>query len=179
MDVSPPAPYDNEHGNRPHPLLLIDGQGTKISLSMLSFVMASGDPANTLGWADNFAHPTDDDDALRWGLDAAGNVLYNAGESSTVLVDKIALVGPGNAFFGTLLTTQEVTDDVSHNVPWVRWDFEMTGVNGQPLAQTSLEIPVAPIPEPATMVLLGTGMLFLGRQIRRKLGQKPGVAKVR
>lgn len=76
--------------------------------------------------------------------------------------------------FGTDVKNQELLDSIgwTADVPWTFFGFSLTteemNPDGTPFAVISTDIKNAPVPEPATMMLLGTGLLAAFRARRRQ-----------
>ena len=103
--VDPPAPFDNEHGNRIHFGLHAYGDGTiQFTLEDLSFDMHSSDPTDTLVWSGDFIgfNYNGARIGIDWGADRAkgggDDIIYTTGNGTT-LVDEIIYVGAGNAWW--------------------------------------------------------------------------------
>lgn len=76
--------------------------------------------------------------------------------------------------FGTDVKNQELLDAIgwTADVPWTFFGFSVTtevmSPDGRPYAVISTDLKNAPVPEPATMMLLGTGLLAAFRARRRQ-----------
>jgi len=93
--------FTNEHGNRMHFGLVIDGQGTQFSISQLSFSGSSTDPGNALGWGRSGYVYDDGYQGVLAGLDHTlwtADDMYITSGDPTQLVDGLVGRGSGNSF---------------------------------------------------------------------------------
>jgi hypothetical protein len=104
--VNPPAPFNNEHGNRMHFGLHAYGDGTEqFCLENLTFEMHSSDPWDSLIFEGDFigySYNGTTRYGIDWGTDRAkgggDDIIYTSG-SGTTLVDELVYVGVGNAWW--------------------------------------------------------------------------------
>jgi hypothetical protein len=167
--------YSGEYGNRMHFGVKIDGQGSQVSISQLSFTGSSTDPNNSLGFTFNqgdynygigwVGHLKGADNTL-WTSD---DVLINSG-ANTQLVDGIAGRGSGNSLdiYATDpgATNQAKIDNV-FNVwgiqPNSEFAFTGTYTLGADTGSASFDL----VPEPASLGLISlVGAVLLRRQRR-------------
>jgi hypothetical protein len=181
--MNPSPPFNNELGNRVTFGLIIDGNGTKISLSELTFTMSSGDPADGLAYSDNYLN-YDYNSAHVGVINGPGGPTFVTGGDDTVPVDEILMVGVGNAFWagvdenGNPLPedqwAQSMSDTaayISGSVPTISITYTLTDATSHAiLAQESDTIDA--VPEPATLSLmvfgLASAMVARRKQLRRK-----------
>lgn len=166
------VPFANELGNRPLFGLVINGNGTQISIDELGFSASSNDPGNLLGFA--FGTGSYNYSANYVGIIfGAGGPTFITSGPNTQLVDEIAGRGSGNAFDTycpgcTIAQQQAAIDALASNFDGLTafsGTYTLTDSGGGVLATGSGTFDVAP--EPASFVLAGAAMIALG--IRRKL----------
>jgi hypothetical protein len=169
--ADPTGAFAGELGNRLHFGVDIQGNGTLISLSELSFNMSSSDPGNTFGFTGDFS--TDDYTATRvgiiFGTGNNPNTYINSG-SGTQQVDEIDYVGVGNAIGNTDLgvncpgSDQSTLDCVAGLyaalTPFtISTEYSLAYAEGH-VATGSASVDFAP--EPGTVSMLGLGIAALG-----------------
>lgn len=169
--ANPSSPYSAELGNRLHFGLVVDGNGTKISLSELSFDMHSSDPGNIFSFTGNFAG--DNYSMYRVGIiDGGGGPTYVTSGSGTQLVDELVYVGVGNAigntsggFCTSLGATQAAINCVAAEYAALE-PFSITTDYTIGAARSSDTVDF--VPEPGTLALFGAALAGLGLVGRRR-----------
>ncbi len=168
------AAFSGELGNRLHFGLLVNGNGTPVSLSELSFNMHSSDPGNIFAFTGDFS--TDDYSAYRVGIDfgaddalGGGDDTYVTSGSGTQLVDAFAYVGVGNAIdpvgdLGCPGTGQAAIDCgkafYDSIMPFgITTDYTLA--SGETVLASS-SATVEFVPEPGSLSLLGAALVGLG-----------------
>jgi hypothetical protein len=186
-DINPAASfgaaYANELGNRMTFGLAVNGNGTQISISQLSFVGQSTDPANGLdfGFAAGQYNYGTGYIGVQKGIDGVlgtgDDVVINSG-ANTQLVDAIYGRGSGNSFEAlcTLCTDadKQFVIDSAAAVPGS--EFTFTGTYSLLDASGSGTFDILPSPVPGPIVGAGLpglifacgGMLGLMRQRRKR-----------
>ncbi len=188
-ELAPPAPFDNEYGNRVHFGLHIASDASLFSLSELSFSMTSSNPLHILDWSSGF-DSTDNYSALRLGINygadgikgTADDFLITSGSASQ-LVNELFYIGIANSMWPGLtgdpsnplgpddvLNPAHLAADLNYINSTdfsVTTTYTLTDSTGTVLAQNSAT--VAPIPEPGSMMLLGTGLIGVASMLQRKL----------
>jgi len=113
---NPGSPYGSELGNRLHFGLHAKGNGTKFSLSQVSFAMHSSDPNDDLVFVSSFGSG-DVYSNQRVGIDYGPDLVKGGGDDviitsgpATQLVDELMYRGPGNAWAGYSPTNQSGVD---------------------------------------------------------------------
>ena len=176
--VNPPAPFNNELGNRLHDGLFINGNGSRFSLSELQFSMHSSDSADSLQFVSGFS-ASDSYSATRVGIihTGSGDVYVTSG-AATQLVDELVYVGIGNAFCsGTpadcngspYQSIDDLTAYMASNAPFsVTNTYSLVDSTGKVLDSVTGTANVN-TPEPCGLALLGLGLLLavLGKRFRR------------
>jgi hypothetical protein len=167
------APFANELGNRPLFGLVINGNGTQISIDKLSFSGSSNDPGNLLGfgWGTGSYNYSSNYVGIIFG---SGGPTFITSGPNTQLVDEIVGRGSGNAFDTycpgcTIAQQQAAIDALASNFAGMTaftGTYTLADSDGGVLASGSGSFDVAP--EPASFVLVGAAMLALGIG-RRKL----------
>jgi hypothetical protein len=164
--MNPAAPFNNEYGNRITFGMIIDGGGTKISLSELTFTMSSSDPADVLGYSDNYLDYNYN--ATHVGvINGPGGPTFVTSGSDTALVDEILMVGVGNALWpgidanGNPLPpdqwAQSITDTagyISSEMLSVSMSYTLTGPGFTVTANDT----IGEVPEPGTLALMSLGL---------------------
>jgi hypothetical protein len=166
--------FSNELGNRLHFPVIINGQGTKISLSELSFDMESTDSNDIFKYTGGFSSLDNYDDYhLGVILGPSGPTFLNSG-SADQPVDEIVYRGIGNAIapndIGCSGTNQQQLDCVTafynSTEPFsITAKYSLNDPTGALLASDSATVEFA-APEPGTISLLfaGAGVLFYARR---------------
>jgi len=175
--ANPTGAFASELGNRLTFGLHILGNGTRFSISQLSFVGISTDPTNSLGfsYAGGYAYS-----AAYVGIDYVDGIKGNGNDvlvtsGSTQLVDELVGRGSGNAWAAYLTdlggtTPQDKIDNAVAGVGATPFDFTGTYTlnlaTGQPL---SAEGKVTFVPEPLTMLSVFGGLTGVAAYIRRRM----------
>ncbi|MBS1817423.1 MAG: PEP-CTERM sorting domain-containing protein [Acidobacteria bacterium] len=171
--------YANEYGNRITFPLWIDGGGSQFSISQLGFSATSTDPFNALGFS--FAPGGYNYTTAYVGLDYGTDGIKGTGDdawitsgANTQLVNELFGRGSGNSFAAycpgcSLADQQAAINDVA---AYPGSDFTFTGTyyleeNTRRLAEGSAVLAVTPVPEPASMLLLATGLVGTVRAARK------------
>lgn len=182
------AAFANELGNRLHFGLLVNGNGTKVSLSELTFNMHSSDPGDLFAFSGDFSG--DDYSSFRVGINfgsdgklGGGDDTYVTSGSGSQLVDAFVYVGVGNAVdpvadAGCVLppsptvAQQQAALDCGKAfydslMPFsITTDYSLVS-DAVEIASTSETVDFA-VPEPVSAILFGTGLLGLGFSRRRR-----------
>jgi hypothetical protein len=173
------AAFANELGNRGAFPLIIDGNGTRFSISELSFSATSSDPTNSLGFS--FGEGSYDYSASYVGINFNGNpntpadwTFLDTPGDNTQTVDALVGRGSGNALWpcqpGVDFSPCSTTADQQADI-----DATSAILSGQTFTGTYfLDIPggatgsatITATPEPSTFILMGfSGLaLFAGRK---------------
>jgi hypothetical protein len=167
------APFANELGNRPLFGLVVNGNGTPISISELGFSASSDDPGNLLGFGFGTGSYNYSSNYLGIIFGSGGPTFITSGPN-TQLVDEIVGRGSGNAFDTycpgcTIAQQQAAIDALASNFDGMTGftgTYTLTDSSGGVLATGSGSFDV--LPEPASFVLVGAAMIVLGIW-RRKL----------
>jgi hypothetical protein len=189
--IDPSGAYAGEEGERLHAGVIVQGNGTKVSLSELNYGMESSDPGNGLGFSGNFSPASDSNNdygALRVGVIYGGgggpNTYITSGPSDQ-LVDAFYYVGIGNAFWPCVDSSSHPTCftpaeeqaglDAQANYIYsnggnsglftVATTYSLKDASGNTLASVTEDIST---PEPAAVLLMGGGLLALAGFARRR-----------
>jgi hypothetical protein len=176
--------FAGEYGNRLHFGLVIDGEGTQFSISQLSFTATSTDPFDALGFsfAEGSYTYSSSYVGVLYGADGAlggGDDTYVTSGPNTTLVDALIGRGSGNAYWpcgpgDPLPCTTDAERQLAMNVaaayPGFAYDFIGTYTLSLALASVtgSATVHISPVPEPATLGLLGVGLAALAGVLRRQ-----------
>lgn len=173
--AAPSVPYQSEYGNRLHFGLKIDGQGQQFSISQMSFVMASSEPGNGLGWnyvLGSYNYGIGYQGVLK-GLD---NQLFTPDDTfvtsgpNTQLVDGLVGRGSGNAFealcTGCTLAEQQAVINAVAGYPGSDYTFTGTYTLGETIGSGSFAI--SAVPETSTWVMMILGFAGLGIMAKRR-----------
>lgn len=166
--------YSSELGNRMTFGLVIDGQGTQFSISQLALSASSTDPYDGLfidfppggydyglGYVGVLPGPD--------GILGTSDDLYITSGPNTQMVDELIGRGTGNSFeadcSGCTTAQQQAAILGVASYPGTAFSFTETysliAADGDTLASGSGTIQIDPIPEPASMGLLGFGLAAL------------------
>lgn len=173
--AAPGAPYQNEYGNRLHFGLLINGGTSQFSISQLSFVMASSEPGNGLGFS--FAQGS-----YNYGLGYQGilkgqdGILFTGDDNfitgglNTQLVDGLVGRGSGNAYealcSGCTTVQQQAVINAVAGYPGSNYAF--TGVYTLGDDTGSGAFAISAVPETSTWVMMILGFAGLGIMAARR-----------
>jgi hypothetical protein len=160
------AAYANELGNRPSFGLLVNGNGSLISISQLSFTASSSDSGNVLGF--NFSTGSygysSSYEGILWGPGGQSdiaNYTYITSGSANQEVNEIVGRGSGNALDAYETdpgaNDQERIDNAAAG--YGDEPFTFTGTYSLGSAQGSGSFEIEPVPEPGTIALAGLGGL--------------------
>ncbi len=169
--ANPPAPFNNEFGNRLHFGLHILGNGTSFRLDDLTFDIDSTDSGDILDFSGSFEgfSYTQFRTGINYvdGIKGNGNDILITSGLATQLVDELVYVGVGNAFDASFEpgTDQEKLDSVisliNGEIPFsITTTYTLFAVDKTTvLASGSAAAQV--VPEPGTWVLMGSGLMGL------------------
>ena len=168
--------YANELGNRPQFGVDINGNGTPISISMLSFTGSSNDAVDVLGFSYGLGSYDYSNDYVGIIYGAGGPTFVTSG-LNTQLVDRIVGRGSGNAidaYCSPCTTAQQQAAivaqlDALSTVTTFTGTYTMSA-GSTVLATGSGTLNVEPIPEPGTLVAIAGGLLLTGLLMRRRSG---------
>jgi hypothetical protein len=182
------AAFANELGNRLHFGLLVNGNGTQVSLSELTFNMHSSDPGDLFAFSGDFS--SDDYSSVRVGIDfgsdgklGGGDDTYVTSGAGTQLVDAFVYIGVGNALdpvadagcvlppSPTVAQEQAALDCgkafYDSLMPFsITTDYSLVSDTVE-IASTSETVDFA-VPEPVSAILFGTGLVGFAVGRRRK-----------
>ncbi len=179
------AGYTSELGNRMTFPVWVNGGGEQFSISQMGFEATSSDPFNGLGFA--FAPGNYNYSAGYVGLDYVdgvkgnGNDVLVTGGANTKLVNELFGRGSGNSFaaYCPLCNFTDQQTAINNVAAYPGEDFSFTGlyyilsgtnriVEGSGTFNVDGTPGAAPVPEPASLVLLGTGILATVARRRKK-----------
>lgn len=170
------APYANELGNRPLFGLVVNGNGTQISIGGLGFSAFSNDPGNLLGFGFGTGGYNYNSNYVGVIFGSGGPTFVTSGPN-TQLVDQIIGRGSGNADAAycpgcTVAQQQAAIDALAADFAGMTQfsgTYTLTAPGGGVLATGGGTFNVSTTPEPATLPLLGIGVLgIVVSRIRRK-----------
>jgi hypothetical protein len=166
-EVNPPAPFQNELGNRLHFGLHAYGDGTsQFVLEDLTFAMHSSDAGDSLVFTGDFigySYNGTTRYGINWGADrtrgTGDDVVYMSGNGTT-LVDELVYVGVGNGWWPSGSDPQTAMDDyyawVWANGPiTVTTSYTIQGITGS----ASVEVAIVPIPSALLLGGIGAGLI--------------------
>jgi hypothetical protein len=177
--------FANEHGNRMHFGVAINGNGTQISISELSLQTSSTDPFSLLGYdlALGSFNYTAGWVGVRVGADGAlgtaDDVLITSG-SNTQLVDYIFGRGSGSSFAPddpcTGCTIAQQQQDLYSAAYYPGTNYQFTATYTLHLTDSNVSgsgtYDINPIPEPITALLLGSALIALSLFGKRHLNRE-------
>jgi hypothetical protein len=166
--------FASELGNRAHFGIDINGNGTKISISMLSFIAESDDPANILGFSFGLGSYNYSTSYVGIIYGVNGPTYLTSGPS-TQLVDRIVGRGSGNAL-AAYCASCTVTEEQAAILAQLGYlsgatsfsgTYTMTDSSGNLLATGSGAFRIGPVPEPGTLAAIASGLALTGLLRRR------------
>ncbi len=172
--------FASELGNRLHFGLVILGNGTQFSISQLSFVGTSSDPANYLGFGWNTGDYDYSPGYVGVVHHTGGADTYVTSGPNTQLVDELYSRGSGNAAWpcgpgdpspcGTPAEQQAAIDAAAayNGTPYTfSGTYTLAGPDNTAWKGTA-EVTLVPTPEPMSIVFLGTVLCGVFTGVRRK-----------
>jgi hypothetical protein len=173
--------FASELGNRLQFGILVNGNGTQVSLSELSYDMSSTDPTNIFSDVGSFGS-SDVYNAYRVGIDfgpdgklGGGDDTYITSGSATQLVDAFVYVGVGNAIdpqdLGCTGTQQQIIacgEAFYDSIMPFDLTTQYTLTAGSVVLATSSDTVQFGVPEPASLALFGSALFVFGAVSRRQ-----------
>lgn len=167
--------FANEYGNRVHFGLVINGNGTKFSLSELTFTEASNDRANLLGFTFPQGSYTYSNTYVGI-IDTVDGPTYVTSGPSTQLVDRVVGRGSGAGLpvYCAGCTVEQQRSAILEVLPafdgMTRFSgtYSLMDPDQGMLASASAWVDVAPVPEPGGMVQVVGGLALIAIGVARK-----------
>jgi hypothetical protein len=162
--AAPGSAYSPEYGNRMHFGIHILGNGTKFSISQMSFVGDSTDTGNVLDWgnAAGVYNYSTDYIGIDYGPDnvkGGGNDTYITSGLNTQLVDELVGRGSGNSLDIYTTDPGATNQDKIYGAAakfGITEDFSLSGTYTIGAVSGSASVNYA-VPEPTGLALLGLG----------------------